>query len=161
MTKPPANNDELLVLAVAPTGRDAEMIAATLKERGFNCEPFADLLLACELLDRGVGVLLIAEEALSPASTDALGGFIRNQPSWSELPIIILAAGGVPSEYSAQMLSIRQPLGIVLVLERPIRQETLIAAVASSMQSRRRCSRESGNISFELSLQLCRKAKSN
>ena len=114
------------------------MIAATLKERGFNCAPFAELLLACKLLDRGVGVLLIAEEALFPASTEALGGFIRNQPSWSELPIIILAAGGLPSDHSAQMLSVRQPLGIVLVLERPIRQETLIAAVASSIQSRKR-----------------------
>ena len=78
------------VQVIAPTGRDAELITTVLKQNGVPAEVNSSAALA-EVSDLTLlGPLLIAEEALAPGLLMPLGRLIEAQPSWSDLPILIL-----------------------------------------------------------------------
>src|SRR5690242_8617287 len=82
------------VLILAPVGRDGPAMAALLAARGFMaevCESSAELRTR---MNRGTGALLITEEALELAALPDLLHQLETQPSWSELPLIILTHGG-------------------------------------------------------------------
>jgi PAS domain S-box-containing protein len=84
-------------------------------------------------LHRGAGVILLAEEAVPGA--DMLVKFVARQPSWSDVPILVLALEGADSNNLAQAVD---QLGNVTILERPMRVPALITAVRSALRARRR-----------------------
>src|SRR4051812_6716137 len=96
----------------------------------------ADGLLDC--IRQGAGGLLIGEEALTPAFIRTLADLILQQPSWSDFPLVLLTVAGSVSAYSQRRRELREPLGNVLLLERPVRPETLISTVQSALRARRR-----------------------
>lgn len=128
------------ILVVAPTGRDAELISKVLGEGGFKSFPCASIAMACEEAERGAAALLLAEEAVGPAELVELDRCLDRQPEWSDLPVLILVAGGretLESEARARQRSNLQHKNVTL-LERPIRMATLISAVDVAVRSRRR-----------------------
>ena len=85
----------------------------------------------------GAGALLITEETLAGADRSTLIEQIAAQPSWSDLPIILLStrrSGTRPPE----AVRILEDLGNVLVLERPFHDETLARAASSALRARRK-----------------------
>ena len=60
---------------------------------------------------------------------------LERQPTWSELPILILAQGG--SDTISAAVGVQQ-LGNVTLLERPLRVPTFITAIQTALRSRRR-----------------------
>src|SRR5271156_174690 len=84
-------SDGLQVLLVAPTGRDAGLIEDALKSSGLQSEALKDVAHAAGIFHgREVGALLVAEEALGTAEIALLASALREQPSWSALPVLIL-----------------------------------------------------------------------
>ena len=81
---------------------------------------------------------MIADEALTPASTAVLASFIAGQPSWSDLPVIVLTGRGAVTAYSETRRKLREPLGNVVLIERPVRPETLISTVNTAIRGRKR-----------------------
>ena len=79
------------VLVVAPFGRDAEAVVGLLRERRYDAESCPDLNAVAERLDEHVGVVLLTEEAMR-LGTHALRAVLAGQPSWSDIPFILLAA---------------------------------------------------------------------
>jgi signal transduction histidine kinase len=129
---------DLHVLVVAPTGRDGILICALLTKQGIPCTVCATSEAALERMDEAAGALIIAEEVFTPSNIAVWGAKISAQPSWSDFPMIVLTVAGAVDPSSQKKMLFREPLGNVVLLERPIRPETLISTVQASLRSRRR-----------------------
>ena len=127
--------NDMRVLVLLPKSRDAESIPRVLEEIGVAatmCESREEL---CAELGRGAGAVMIEEQALSPLVGACLRGTLDSQPSWSELPIIVLLGHGQETKAARDALLLP---GDVTLVERPVRVNTLVAIVRSALGSRRR-----------------------
>lgn len=126
------------VIVVAPTGRDASLVADLLRKAGYDSEACASIADACAAIRIGAGAGIIAEEALDPDRVAELSTVLRDQPPWSNFPLILLTVAGEVTVRSQRRRAMREPLGNVFLLERPVRPETLISTVDNALRSRGR-----------------------
>ncbi len=130
--------NELRVLVVAPTGRDGLLICSLLAGNGIACASLATSEMARMELQAGAGVIILAEETLTLPDVAAWAAQISEQPSWSDLPLLLLTMAGAVNAESRRKALARKPLGNQVLLERPVRPDTLISAVQAALRSRRR-----------------------
>ena len=87
-----------------------------LRKEGVACFACPDLDSLSGAFERGAAAILVAEEALLE-----LGGWLANtiarQPSWSDLPVLMLTRAGADSSSVTWAVS---ELGNVTLLERPV-----------------------------------------
>jgi signal transduction histidine kinase/CheY-like chemotaxis protein len=130
------STDELerRLLILAPVGRDASLIESMLGKGAALCVACTDSASFAREMERGVGAVIMTEEAL--AEHDAgLAGFIARQPPWSDLPVLLLTRPGADSPVVGRALEV---LGNVTLLERPVRVGALASAVRSALRARER-----------------------
>ena len=128
-----------VVRVIAPTGRDAELICSVLRASDVPCETATEKdFLTFSPAPFPIGPLLIAEEALQPALIGRLGKLVSHQPSWSDLPILILTSSGRDPVRTRSLEREWLPLGSPILLERPIRTATLISSVRAALRARTR-----------------------
>ena len=125
-------------MIVAPTGRDAALVADLLRKAGYESEVCPSVADACAAIRIGGGAGIIAEEALGPDRVAELSELLHDQPAWSNFPLILLTVAGEVTFHSQRRRAIREPLGNVFLLERPVRPETLISTVENALRSRNR-----------------------
>ena len=89
--------NEQRVLVVAPTTRDGAVTHALLAKVGLTAVLCRDLRSVCDELEAGAAALLLTSEALSSNDIEGLVSYLRDQPSWSDLPIVLLVQSGLPS----------------------------------------------------------------
>jgi signal transduction histidine kinase len=131
------NNSAERVLIIAPVGRDAHVMAELLSRHRFEVTICGSLAECAAQIQLGAGALILTEEALELGSLSHLFDALAAQPSWSELPLIILTAGGEPR--LARLLELAaEAAGGVTLLERPVRTTTLIRSLEVALSSRRR-----------------------
>ena len=131
---PETENERVMV--IAPLGRDATSIADLLNANGFAASICADPSTdADELVS--AGALIMTEEALEFAQIGYLLAALKNQPAWSELPVIILTSGG-RSRLAQQLDVAARAARSATLLERPIATDTLLRAINVALRSRRR-----------------------
>ena len=129
----------LSVRVIAPTGRDSELITTVLQQHGVSAHEATMSDVSRDLAsDAPMGPLLIAEEALSPSVVNTLASFVGSQPSWSDLPILILTGNGRETLRTSRQQAERLPLGSPVLLERPIRTATLVSSVNAALRARAR-----------------------
>ena len=133
-----SSGDESRVLVVAPTGRDGTLICDLLASKDISCALVESAVTARIESKMGAGAVVLAEEALTLAGIDEWAELISEQPSWSDLPIILLTVAGEVNRESQMRMRARQPLGNVVLLERPVRPETFISTVQAALRGRRR-----------------------
>jgi signal transduction histidine kinase/ActR/RegA family two-component response regulator len=126
------------VLVLAPTGRDAELAGGVIRHAGLTVVECPSARHLIRELTAGVGVALVAEEALSAATLDGLEAVLRQQEPWSDIPIVVFTAAGESIDDSASPLRVLEPLSNVTILERPVRMTTLLSAVKAALRARRR-----------------------
>src|SRR5690348_3841311 len=121
------------VLLLPPTRRDGQITRSLLVENGLSC-------LVCEGVDelrqeikRGAGAVLLTDDAVSLVSTGDFIAAFAGQPSWSDVPIVMLVRGGRASPAAARVL---QTLTNVTVLERPAPMRTVVSAVQAAVRGR-------------------------
>lgn len=129
---------ESRVLVFAPTGRDGPLICNLLTSKGIFCVNLSTAEIARRELKLGAGVLVLAEEGLTLTEIAEWAAQISEQPSWSDFPLILLTVSGEVSRESQKRMLARQPLGNLVLLERPVRPETFISAVQAALRSRLR-----------------------
>lgn len=129
------SQDEERVLVVAPTVRDAQLSQALFQQDGLSCAICRDLTNFGAELARGVGVVVLTEEALLPGGQQLLASALSTQPTWSALPVIVLTEARHRPLLTTPLL---QQLGNVLILERPISSHTLRNVVRMELRARRR-----------------------
>jgi len=130
--------NELRVLVVAPTGRDGALISNLLAANAISCVLSTGAEAALVEFDSGAGALILAEEALTLPAISLWAARIAEQPSWSDFPFILLTAGGEVNEESRRGVRVREPLGNVVLMERPVRPETFVSTVQAALRSRGR-----------------------
>ncbi len=141
MTLFPANKrpaHEIRTIVLAPTGRDAQLIFAVIEGSGSPCQIVHNITELCQEIRAGAGASVLAEEACSGDAVDQLKPVLSEQPPWSDFPLILLTAAGRVTVESERLRQLRQPLGNVLLLERPIRPETLLSTLEMAIRGRHR-----------------------
>jgi signal transduction histidine kinase len=126
------------VIVVAPTGRDASLVVDLLRKAGRECDICHSIAEACAAIRIGAGAGIIAEEALDPGRVSELSETLAAQPPWSYFPLILFTVAGEVTFHSQRRRAMREPLGNVYLLERPVRPETLIGTVENALRSRNR-----------------------
>lgn len=135
----PLSGTDLKVMVLAPVGRDARLLRDALVSAGLNAHAVKSLPDAIHALnEEGMGIFLITEEVLNRTNIAILSSALQDQPTWSDLPMLILTVGGAVTKSSLRREQDRLPLGSVTLLERPIRRTTLLSSVRSALRSRRR-----------------------
>jgi signal transduction histidine kinase/ActR/RegA family two-component response regulator len=124
------------ILILAATARDAALAVRALEQgniKSLTCNNGSEL---AAILQQGVGAILLSEEACREEIVAALDAFWDSQPTWSDLPIVFLQPPNTSFESGgAARLRAR---GNLSLLERPLRQITLISAVETALRARRR-----------------------
>jgi PAS domain S-box-containing protein len=128
----------LRALILAPNGRDAPLSVALLREMGVHGDICADLGRLSAELQLGAGLAIIADEALQGADLRPLVAFLGVQPSWSDMPIILLTHRGGGPERNPAALRLGELLGNVSFIERPFHPTTLTSIVRAAIRGRRR-----------------------
>lgn len=126
------------VLILAPTGGDAANATLVLNRAGFKSETCSDLAQLCLKAREGAGAMLISEEALLGKMLPCLVELLKNQPSWSDIPIIAITSGGEATHASIRVFDIFGPSGNITLMERPFRAITLISALHVALRARHR-----------------------
>jgi len=134
----PAGAESERVLVVAPLGRDAAIASAILTEARLTAVICGDLAGLVAALDEGVGVALIAEEALEAPDYPAFARWIVEQPPWSDLPVVLISHRGGGVERNPAARRIADALGNVTFLERPFHPTTLVSIIQTALRGRRR-----------------------
>jgi PAS domain S-box-containing protein len=115
------------------------VVQQILKRFGIDSRVSVNMDEICGLLEEDeAGVILIAEEALGPAARVKLFDSLNKQPSWSDIPIILLTGEGELSAALPSALSGVTEKGNVTLLERPVRVATLTTLVRSAQRARLR-----------------------
>ena len=133
-----ARDDLALAVAIlAPRGRDAAVAAALLDKVGIASVQARDLPALAGLVGVTIGVALVTEEALVAADEGLLQQALADQPSWSDVPFIVLANG--TSRHRSDRAKARiDALQNGVVLSRPLHAEELVRAVRSALKARAR-----------------------
>ncbi|MDF8356389.1 ATP-binding protein [Ensifer adhaerens] len=131
-------NRDVIALIHAPLGRDAQIAAALLSEAGIRPKIGKDVAAFVSALDEDIAFAVVTEEALRPADLRPLSAWIKSQPSWSDLPFIILTHRGGGPERNPSASRLLEVLGNVSFVERPFHATTFISVARSALRGRRR-----------------------
>ena len=102
---------------------------------GLACRDIPDIVARA---DEGVGAMLVAEEALRTPQLMLLSKFLEEQPSWSDVPLIVITSGGDTTHISFRAYETFGPAANLSLVERPFRVITLVSTLRSALRSRRR-----------------------
>jgi signal transduction histidine kinase/DNA-binding response OmpR family regulator len=133
MTPSPEPGADERVLVLMPSQRDAERTAALFKEENIAHKVCRDLSELCRALRAGAAALLLTDEVLGNDSAGQLSEALRYQPTWSSLPILVLAREG----WSREEERLAPSQSSLVMVERPVRTRTLIGVVRSALRDRR------------------------
>jgi signal transduction histidine kinase len=134
---PDARNEDAdrRVLLLAPTARDAQITQSLLSQAGLACVVCRDVRHLAAEFGAGAGAMLLTEDAIVSDDIDELLAAFSRQPSWSDLPVIILTRGGVQSPSAIHAL---RALTNPTFLERPSSTRTVVSAVQAAVRARQR-----------------------
>jgi PAS domain S-box-containing protein len=126
------------VLVAAPVGRDNIEILRILAASGVPARALGSLAEACDEMGNGadVAALVLTEEALA-GNAGRLMDCLGRQPSWSDLPILVLTASRT-QRGAATRRTLFEDLGNTTLLPRPLHADTLRSAVRAALRARSR-----------------------
>ncbi len=127
--------DNQSVTVLAPTPQDAKYCERILSDHHIPATFVRSLHEVTAQIRRGAGVLLIAQEFVTAEATGHLKQAIADQPSWSDVPILVLLSS---SEASPQVLTDLLSLGHVTLIERPLRIALLTSTLRAKVRDRAR-----------------------
>src|SRR6478752_6250881 len=97
------NNVLNRVLILTPTKKDAEVTSSLLLKADVACVVCKDLRHLAEEISEGAGAVLLTEEVIRAPGLQDLVNSVHQQPTWSDLPVIMLMQGSVTSIAAQQL----------------------------------------------------------
>lgn len=131
-------NRDSVALIYAPVGRDAQIATSLLAEAGISSASAPDLESFAAMLNDNTAFAVITEEQLRSVDLRSISNWIAAQPSWSDLPFVILTKRGGGPERNPAAARVSEVLGNVSFIERPFHATTFISVARSAMRGRRR-----------------------
>jgi signal transduction histidine kinase/ActR/RegA family two-component response regulator len=126
------------VLVFAPIGRDAALTHDFLQRASIPNVICDSMTTLCDIVEcGGVGALLLTEEALDDAAFSRLTALLEDQPSWSEIPVLLFA-GSSGADMTLRTIQSIESLRNVTLFERPIRLAAVLSAVRAALRARAR-----------------------
>lgn len=122
------------ILVHTPTGRDADLARGAIERAGWSVAVCANLAALCREVEHGAGLAIVGDEALTVPAVAKLARALERQPSWSDLPVIVLTRAGTPSALVDRAV----PRMNVSLVERPTSVPVLHSAVRAALRARRR-----------------------
>src|SRR5205823_13522715 len=117
---------------------DASVLCRLLEENGLIALACQDVGQITQRLPEGAGSVLLTEEALTSQAAVDLSQALTAQPSWSDLPVLLLAGSErLMLERVGTVANLRGS-GNLTVLQRPARALTLVTSVQAALRARRR-----------------------
>lgn len=138
MSRTETNGDADTVLILAPLGQDGPLAARVLGGAGIHAEIVNSLPELCKRIETPAAAVLVAEEAFTTENRDLLREKLSGQPTWSDLPIVLLTSRKERLLTTQFVLGFFPTGGNIAILERPFRSMTLITAMNVALRSRQR-----------------------
>ena len=129
--------DEFSLLVVSPRTADAEVLKAVLAGTDWRVESIAPDALGDRDVN-GIGCLILSQEALTDTLRAQVAEHLRDQASWSELPVMILYAADQDGQQIEGLLCAEWRRAKVILLRRPVRPLDFLAGVQLAMAGRLR-----------------------
>jgi PAS domain S-box-containing protein len=129
---------EQRILVCAPTANDARLTAEFLTRAGIQPLGCMNIPELCLRMDEGCGGIILAEEVLVSEAVTCLNEALRRQPSWSDIPIIVVCSTTGSRAHINQSLQLIGAASTISLVERPFRPETLVSMIQASLRSRAR-----------------------
>lgn len=125
-------------LVLTPRGRDAAVAASLLAGTGIASRSVPDIDALVTALCDDTSMVLVTQEELVSTDLRGFDRWLREQPAWSDLPIVILTHAGGGPEQNPQAARLLELLGNVTFLERPFHSTTFASMVKAAVGARRR-----------------------
>src|SRR5437868_10047528 len=122
------------VLVFLPNQREKKLVTNALSQGGVRAEYFEQLDHLVMNLDDQTGAVVLAEEAFANAAARQLMKRLREQPKWSDLPLLVVTGA---TEVPRRIRELAGASANVLLLARPLRDFTFISAVRATLRARR------------------------
>ncbi|HEX5075027.1 MAG TPA: ATP-binding protein [Gemmatimonadaceae bacterium] len=126
------------VAVLAPSGKDAFLAERVLAKWHVRAVAHPTVRALCDAIRRGVGVVMVAEEALRTEAVAQLDEALGEQPPWSDVPIVVLTVEGELSRRLPPGVETLASRGNVIMLERPVRVATLVTVLRTALRARQR-----------------------
>ncbi|MBI6941404.1 response regulator [Pseudomonas putida] len=130
MASPLSLDERALILAPPQLATDTSRLLASA---GIDCLCADDIDNLQAYLTEGAGMAIIAQHTLDNSPSAVLQGYIDQQPSWSDLPIVLLTQAcpsvGTPPDH---------PLGNLTLLATPFDDAQLLQLIRVALRNRRR-----------------------
>ena len=136
MTETASPSCELIICA--PLRGDAASLQR-LFTQGYHTRYLSSLDEVAAALGEETGIIVFTEEALRQ-NMGALSGALERQPTWSDIPLVLLASDAKRSGRGNDLLRRQLPAAAtnVVILERPLSGASLLSSVAAAWRSRLR-----------------------
>jgi PAS domain S-box-containing protein len=131
---PPAEKSGRPVLIFLPNSREKKMVTSALTAAGIRAEVLENLDELARQIGESTGAVLVAEEAFAGAGASQLMKRLREQPKWSDLPLLVVPSG---AKVRRRTRDLAGASANVLFLPRPLRDFALISAVRTTLRARR------------------------
>ncbi|ANL28262.1 sensor histidine kinase/response regulator hybrid protein [Rhizobium phaseoli] len=132
------NSGKPKALIYAPAGRDALVAISLVNEAGATAVTAPDLPMFAALLDDDVAFGVLTEEAVRSSDLKPVAAWISAQPSWSDLPFIVLTTRGGGPERNPAAARLSEVLANVTFLERPFHATSFISIARTALRGRLR-----------------------
>ncbi len=130
-----SNGAEKRVLFLPPTRKDGEVTCKLLAIAGISTVVCGSLVELSQRLREGCGAILLTAEALKGEGTPELMAHLDQQPAWSDIPVVMMVAGG---SHSATAIRVIDSLRNVTLVDRPAPMRSLVSAVHAAVRGRER-----------------------
>lgn len=124
----------LRTLVLTSNAVDAELAVQLLAESGISATAYDGASALCRSVSDDVGCMVLTGELLNDDELPILCEIIENQPTWSDIPLILVAAD--TAKLNMFVEQIFQRAGNVTLLEQPLNPATLISAVRVGLRAR-------------------------
>ncbi len=124
------------VVVVTPNDTDRELTCGFLEAAHLATRPYGSLAELSGLSTESIGCIVLVEEALTEPEINDLQVAMQLQPTWSDLPILLVAGTDTPLNDLAA--SVFPQSGNITLLQRPLHPVSLVSAVSVALRGRQR-----------------------
>ena len=122
------------VLLLAPTKRDAAAAIQVFESVGISLTICQDLVDVCTEIERGAAVAIVPDEAILKDTKGRLARLLKEQPAWSDFPLIVLT----PPQQTTEAARGLELVGHMTLMRRPIEIKSLASTIHAGLRDRRR-----------------------
>ncbi|TAT86600.1 PAS domain-containing hybrid sensor histidine kinase/response regulator [Rhizobium ruizarguesonis] len=132
------NSGKPKALIYTPVGRDAWVARSLVDEAGLASIAATDLSMFASSLSDDIALGVLTEEAVRSSDLKPIAAWVSAQPSWSDLPFIVLTTRGGGPERNPAAARLSEVLGNVTFLERPFHATSFISVARTALKGRLR-----------------------